>query len=150
VENQQLMLLFRAHRHLCAIPVERVIETMRPLPIEPLAIASGAVLGLCRIRGTSVPVVDTGALFGAQGEAASARFIVLRIENRIVALAVESVTGIRAVPSRALQDLPPLLGEANAALVASIGAADGAFLLVLRTARILAEAHEAMAEAAYG
>ena len=150
MENQQLMLLFRAHRHLCAIPVERVIETMRPLPIEPLAIASGAVLGLCRIRGTSVPVVDTGALFGAQGEAGSARFIVLRIENRIVALAVESVTGIRAVPSHALQDLPPLLGEANAALVASIGAADGAFLLVLRTARILAEAHAAMAEAAYG
>jgi purine-binding chemotaxis protein CheW len=60
VENQQLMLLFRARRHLCAMPTEQVVETMRPLPVEPLAAAEPFVLGLCRIRDTSVPVVDAG------------------------------------------------------------------------------------------
>lgn len=149
MENQQLMLLFRARYRLCAIPAEQVVETMRPLPIEPLAVGSNAVLGLCRIRGASVPVVDAGALLNSAGEARAARFIILRVEDRTVALAVESVTGTRMVPSHALQDLPPLLGEASATLIGAIGAMDGAFLLVLRAARILAHAHEAVPEAAH-
>lgn len=147
MESEQLMLLFRARQRLCAIPAEQVAETMRPLPIEPLASGCTGVIGLCRVRGMSVPVVDVGALLGAGEEANSVRFIVLRIENRAVALAVEAVTGTRMVPSRALQDLPPLLGEANAALISAISAVDGAFLLVLRAARILADAHEAVAAA---
>lgn len=149
MENQQLMLLFRARHRLCAIPAEQVVETMRPLPIEPLAGASSAVLGLCRIRGASVPVVDAGALLNAAGEASAARFIVLRVEDRFVALAVESLTGTRALPSHALQGLPPLLGEASATLIGAIGAVDGAFLLVLRAARILADAYEAVPEAVH-
>ena len=140
MENQQLMLLFRARHHLCAIPAEQIIETMRPLPVEPLAAAGGCVLGLCEIRGDSIPVVDAGALLGVTGEARHTRFVVLRVEDRAVALAVEAVMGVRSVPSRRLQELPPLLGEASAALIASVGTADGAFLLVLRAARIMADA----------
>jgi purine-binding chemotaxis protein CheW len=148
VENQQLMLLFRAHGRLCAIPAEHVIETMRPLPIEPLVAVSGAILGICCIRGASVAVVDAGVLLGIAGEDKT-RFIVLRVEDRVVALAVDAVSGVRAVSPRSLQELPPLLGEANAALVSSIGAVDGAFLLVLRAARILADAHEAFPAVAH-
>jgi purine-binding chemotaxis protein CheW len=149
VESQQLMLLFRARHLLCAMPMEQVIETMRPLPIEQMAAADGAVLGLCCIRGVSVPVVDVAALLGVGGDAKSMRFIIVRVEDRAVALAVETVTGARAVSLRSLQDLPPLLGEASAALISSIGAVDGAFLLVLRAARILADADEAFPAAAH-
>lgn len=137
VENQQLMLLFRARHRLCAMPAEQVSETMRPLAVEPLAAAGDFVLGLCGIRGMSVPVVDAGALLGVAGRAQPARFVVLRVEDRAVALAVEAVVGVQTVSARTLQELPPLLGEASAALVSSIGAVDGAFLLVLRAARIL-------------
>jgi purine-binding chemotaxis protein CheW len=149
VENQQLMLLFRAHGRSCAIPAEQVVETLRPLPVEPLATAGGAVLGLCCIRGGSVPVVDSGALLGAADSAKNTRFIVLRVEDRAVALAVEAVDGVRVVPSRSLQDLPPLLSEASATLVSSIGALDGAFLLVLRAAHIFADAEQAFPVAAH-
>jgi len=122
---------------------------MRLLAIEPLAQSDGFVLGLCTIRGTSVPVVDVGALLGAGDAAQSTRLVMVRVEERVVALAVEAVLGIRAVASQSLQDLPPLLGEASTALIASIGAVDGAFLLVLQAARILADAHASVAVATH-
>jgi purine-binding chemotaxis protein CheW len=136
VENQQFMLVFEARRHLCAMPAEQVVETLRPLAVEPLAAAHDFILGLSAIRDRSVPVVDVGALLGTGGERNCTRFIVLRVEERFVALAVEAVLGVRKVASRSLQDLPPLLGEASTAHITSIGALDSAFLLVLRAGRV--------------
>jgi purine-binding chemotaxis protein CheW len=140
VENQQLMLVFEARRHLCAMPAQHIVETMRPLAVEPLAATSDFVLGLSTIRDRSVPVVDVGALLGAGSERHCTRFIVLRVENRFVALAVGAVQGVRKASLQSLQDLPPLLGEA--AHIASVGALDSAFLLVLRAGRILADVAE--------
>ena len=139
MENQQLMLVFEARHHLCAIPAQHLVETLRPLAIEPLAPAHNFILGLSTIRDRSVPVVDVGALLGAVGNRNCARFIVLRVDARFVALAVEAVLGIRKVASQSLQDLPPLLGEASNAHITSIGALDRAFLLVLQAGRILSD-----------
>src|SRR5205809_310773 len=48
----------------CALPLMHVIETMRPLPIEPMACALSFVRGISIIRGAPTPVVDLGALLG--------------------------------------------------------------------------------------
>ena len=42
----------------CAIPLDHVAETMRPLPIEPVAGTPGFVRGVSVIRGAPTPVVD--------------------------------------------------------------------------------------------
>ena len=55
-------LLCRAGARLCALPLQNVMETMRLLPIEPVAGAPRSVLGLCPIRGAPVPVVDLQSL----------------------------------------------------------------------------------------
>ena len=143
------MLLFRARDRLCAIPVAEVAEIMRPLPLERLAALPDFVLGLGGIRGASVPVVDAGALLGGGAVAARppGRFVLLRVGKRSVALAVEAVVGVRSLATDALGTLPPLLGEAGRELIAAIGAADGEFLLVLRTVRLAAGSPEAPAHA---
>jgi purine-binding chemotaxis protein CheW len=121
---------------LYALPVQNVIETMRPLPTEALAGVPPFVRGLSLIRGRPVPVVDLGALVSASEPANPTRFVTLRLGDRRVALAVESVLGIRALPD-ALSGLPPLLADAAAEAVSAVGALDAELLLVLETARLV-------------
>jgi purine-binding chemotaxis protein CheW len=152
-ETGEESLLFRAGAHLCALPVVHVVETMRPLPVKAIAGAVAAlggtpswVRGLAVIRGVPVPVIDVGSLLQdgpppLQAHASpvrpAARFVTLRVAGRPVALAVDCVVGVRALARDALRDLPPLLRDAGAEVIASIGRLDTELLLVLRGARLL-------------
>jgi purine-binding chemotaxis protein CheW len=121
----------------CALPLEHVIETMRPLPLEALGSAPTFVRGVAVIRGTPVPVVDVGALLGtAEGER-PARFVTLSIHGRLIALAVEGVVGVRTLPADVLGALPPLLRGVGSDAVAALGTLDSALLLTLRAARLV-------------
>jgi purine-binding chemotaxis protein CheW len=130
--------LCRAGTHLCAMPLDQVIETMRLLPIEAIAGAPRYVPGLCIIRGSPVPVVDTGLLLGDQATR-SERQVTIRAGERTLALAVDTVLGIRAIGAEAVNDLSPLLGDTATETIAAIGTLDAELLFFLRTARIVPE-----------
>jgi purine-binding chemotaxis protein CheW len=108
---------------------------MRLLPIEPVAGAPLSVLGLCSVRGLAVPVVSLGTLLGGD-ESPLRSMATLRIGARIVAVAVESVVGVRAFGAEEATALPPLLREAAGEVVSAVGMLDAEFLLFLRSARI--------------
>jgi len=133
-----LSLLCRVQSRLCALPLEHVVETMRPLPIEALPAAPSFVRGLAIVRGTPIPVVDAARLLGA-GEARPTRFVSVKVAGRRVALAVDGVIGVQRIPPESVQELPPLLQEAGADIVSAIARLDADLLLVLRSARLLAE-----------
>jgi len=120
------------------LPLEYVLETMRPLPVEPLSGAPQFVQGLAIIRGAPVPVVDAARLLGAEATRPS-RFVTLKADERRVALAVDSVLGVRSIPDGSLQALPPLLRDAGAEIVSKIGMLDAELLLVLRSVRFVTE-----------
>jgi purine-binding chemotaxis protein CheW len=132
-----LMLLFRARGLLCALPIERLIETMRPLPVAPFPARPSFVLGVARIRGNPVPVVDLGALLGSPESPHPTRFLTLRLEDRTAALAVEEVAGVRGVEVETLSQLPPLLAQADRQAVAAVGTLDTELLLSLESTRIV-------------
>ncbi|MGH8667495.1 MAG: chemotaxis protein CheW, partial [Burkholderiales bacterium] len=84
------------------------------------------------------PVVDCAALLGAASEA-SGRYVRLRVAGtRYVALAVESVLGVRKLSSE-LKEWPPLLRAADAAVISAVSALDTELLLVLRDACLVPE-----------
>jgi len=118
---------------------------MRPLPVEFVGGAPEFVSGLSIIRGVPLPVVDTGSLLGEKGPPHT-RFVIVKAGSHLVALAVDEVLGLRAIPADSLQELPPLLGNARAELIVSIGAIDSQLLLVLRTARVVPESFWAALE----
>jgi purine-binding chemotaxis protein CheW len=140
-------LLCRVGGLLCALPLEHLVETMRPLAVQPLAGSPPFVRGLAVIRGAPLPVVDAAMLLGGSDGAAT-RFVTLKTGSRHVALAVGEVVGVRALPAAELHALPPLAGEMAAEAVAAIGAADEALLVVLRSARLVPDATWAALERA--
>ena len=129
-------LLFRVRSRLCALPLEHVIETMRPLPIEPLAGAPVAVKGMALIRGAPVPVIALAALIDDAAEQ-SGRFITIRAGKEQIALTVDSVLGVHRIATASLQDLPMLLKDADNKAVSAIGAVDAELLLILNAARLV-------------
>jgi purine-binding chemotaxis protein CheW len=121
-----------------AFPRAHVIETMRPLRIDPMSAMPPFVLGLAVVRGAPVPVVDVGLLLGSGGKAAG-RWVTVQVGPRSVAFAVESVAGMQELPADVLEQVPPLLRGAGDGVVASIGALDAQLLVVLEGARLLTE-----------
>jgi purine-binding chemotaxis protein CheW len=85
-------LVVRAQAYLCALPLHVVIETMRPLPIEPLAGVPPFVRGMSIIRGEPTPVIDLALLLGAMRELPW-RFVTIRSAGKQVALSVGAVAG---------------------------------------------------------
>jgi purine-binding chemotaxis protein CheW len=124
---------------MCALPIANVEETMRPLPIELLPGLPPFVLGLSMVRGTPIPVVDTGLLIAmAPTDLRAARFVTIRVGSHRASLAVDGVIGVRDLASASVQELPPLLHDARD-LVEAIGATDAELLLVLQSARMVPE-----------
>jgi purine-binding chemotaxis protein CheW len=132
-------LMCRVGDRLLAVPLGCVVETMRPLPLRAFAGAPSFILGVSVIRGAVLPVIDLESVLGVQ-EARPARFVTIRLDDRIVALAVDAVLGVRTLDDAILHDVPPLLGALDQAVVAAIGTLDSALLLVLGDARLVPEA----------
>ena len=133
-------MICRVRDRLCALPLPHVVEIMRPLAVETLAAMPAFVRGLSRARGNAVVVVDLGAMLGSAVPGRPARFVMMRVEERKVLLAVEEVLGVRDLGPSDTQALPPLLGEGAESSVAAVGTLDAALLVVLRSAYIVPSA----------
>ncbi|HEX4367884.1 MAG TPA: chemotaxis protein CheW [Rhodopila sp.] len=132
-------LLCRTGSFLCALRLTDVIEIMPLLPTETIAGAPPFVLGLAIIRGSPTLVVDIGQLLGGRGPSPR-RQVTIKVGTRIVALAVDSVAGVRSMEiADTATALPPLLREAANDAVSAIGRHDADLLLFLDTARIVPE-----------
>jgi purine-binding chemotaxis protein CheW len=129
--NGSRTLLVRVQNLVCALPLANIVETMRPLPIEPIAGVPLFVRGVSIIRGVPTPVVDLGLVLGTSGGVAG-RFVSLRLGDRQVALSVDVVLGVRDLDASTIRELPPLLQEASKDLIDAIGTLDAQVLVVLR------------------
>lgn len=136
------MLVTRIGGVACAIPIEHVVETMRPLPVEPLGRSEdpslAAIEGTAMIRGAPVPVIDARRLLGVASQHAG-RFVVVRAAGRRIALAVDHVIEVTRLEADVISRLPSLLGGANRDCISAIGARDAALLVVLDVTRVLAD-----------
>jgi purine-binding chemotaxis protein CheW len=131
-------LVCRVGARLCGLPLGQVVETMRALPVHPLAGAPAFVAGVAVVRGAAMPVVDAARLLFSAPSAATpdARFVTVAAGGRVVALQVDAVLGLRQLSKGAVAELPPLFGQRGDA-VAALGALDEELLLVLRGARLV-------------
>lgn len=129
-------LVCRSASHSCALPLSSVVETLRPLPVEPLRPAPPFISGISVIRGRPTPVFDLAA-FLEDFEVKPTRFVSLSIANRPVALAVSAVRGIYSFAVAAEGTLPPLMRGVARDSVSAVGILDRQLLLFLETSRMI-------------
>ena len=135
-----MSLVFRAGSLLCALRLDEVIETLRPLAIRPLAGTPAFVLGVTIMRGEPAPVVDVARLLGGE-EADVARFVAVRTEHGPVAFATGEVLGIRATGAGTTAQHGTLIGGASEhTLVAGVSTLDAEPLLILQSMRVVPDA----------
>lgn len=136
-ETNVPVLVLEVCERLCALELRDVVETMRPLPVQPVSGAPAYVRGLAVIRGQPTPVVELAVLLTGTAAAHCTRFVHIRVDQRPLALAVSAVRGIRSLSSQSLQGLPPLLAAAQASGLESLALLDSELLAVLATGRLL-------------
>ncbi len=142
-----LFLICRATQ-LCSLPLDKVSEIMRPMPLDTIADLPPFVLGAAIIRGVVVPVVSLARLLGNDDAAAPAhppsagtsRFISLKLGARRAALAVDQVIGIRNVDAGNMHDMAPLLERMEHGTIVDVTTLDSELLLVLQASRLVPDA----------
>ena len=133
-------LICRSASQRCGLPLECVVETMRPLPVEKSGDMPRAMLGVAVIRSMAVPVVDLAEPSESSTSAPTARYVLLRVgETRRVALAVSEVIGVRSIDGDASAEIAPLLGVLAPEVVAAIATLDADLVRVLQSARLMSE-----------
>jgi purine-binding chemotaxis protein CheW len=132
----QMSLVFRAGALLCALRLDEVIETMRPLPVQPLAGTPAFVRGISIVRGVPTPVIDVARLLGG-ADAPVVRFITVGTERGSIAFATGPILGLRPTVTGTDRHHTRLLGVVPARLVAAIGTVDNEPLIQLQSMRMV-------------
>ncbi|QRO00282.1 CheW domain-containing protein [Archangium violaceum] len=139
-QGSRCFLVVRAQEWMCALPLEEVEETMRPLPVAPVSAAPVFVRGVCLVRGTPAPVVSLATLLGGQAQSGPGRrFVSLRVPEGRLALEVDEVRGLRWVEEGALDSVPPLLRATASGHLRHLSSFDGRLMAVLGAAHLLPE-----------
>jgi purine-binding chemotaxis protein CheW len=142
------ILICEAGARRCALRLDAVIETMRPLATQPVESDFAWLTGVALVRGQPCPVLDLSLLLGEP--APVTRWVTARVGQageRVVALAVSRVDGVSGLPASDLEAAPPLLSASSEALQA-LAVHDGHLLSLLSTASLLKEEAWAALEAA--
>lgn len=129
-----------------ALPVGYVMEQMRPLPVEPLRGTPPYILGMSRVRGEAIPVMDLGLFLTGTPGPPPARWVRVRAGDRCVALGVDAVAGVKQAESLHFGALPRLLRDADTAAVDALGVLDASLVMLLHAARLLDAAAASGAE----
>ncbi|PTL80637.1 chemotaxis protein CheW [Vitiosangium sp. GDMCC 1.1324] len=140
-QGSRCFLVVRAQEWMCALPLEEVEETMRPLPVAPVSAAPSFVRGVCVMRGAPAPVVSLAMLLGGgQAQASTGqRFVSLRAPEGRLALEVEEVRGLRWLEEGTLDSVPALLRATASGHLQHLGSFDGRLLAVLGASHLLPE-----------
>jgi purine-binding chemotaxis protein CheW len=132
-----------------AIPVATAIETMRPLPVEPLAGLPAWVEGVALIRGQPTPVLNVAALLGERGTPSIGAFVTVRAEKATLALAVRRVTGVGSLEPGEWQALPPMVAGVSES-VEAVGVLGARLTTVLSAGRLIPDDAMARIESELG
>lgn len=109
---------FRVSGEDFAIDIMRVREVIPPAPLTPVPSAPAHVIGVFRLRGDVIPVVDLARRLGLPAGPPSrrAKFIVVRVAGRLLGLQVDEVREVMRLAREELRPAPASIDARGARL----------------------------------
>jgi purine-binding chemotaxis protein CheW len=89
----------RVGREHYAFGVHEVLEVADLGEVIPVAGAGAAVMGVSKVHGQILPVIDLGAILGASGERDVKRLVVAEQRGRRAGLAVDQLEDVGELPA---------------------------------------------------
>ncbi len=130
-------LIFCVERESYGVPIAKVQEVIRYLPITRLHEVSPFMKGVVNLRGKIIPIIDMRLKFGLSEKAYTDRtvFIIVELlglrENSRVGLAVDAVKEVAAIPDESVNRTPEIGFKFKSKYLHGIAQhADGMIMLV--------------------
>lgn len=136
---QELQLVvFRLMKEEYGLPITKVQEINRLVPITKLPQTPSFVEGVINLRGRIIPVIDLRKRFqlGANEQSDDTRIIVVEVNGQTVGITVDQVTEVVRLPADAVEPPPPAF-ILDAQYVNGIGKLDDRLLILLNIDKIL-------------
>jgi purine-binding chemotaxis protein CheW len=116
-----------------AVPIVDVQEIVTPLPLTELPHSPEAVAGVADHRGHVIPIVDLRSRFGLPRlpERQRSKWILIRVEGRILGLAVDRVTDVFGTGGVEVRPAPALGGGEERRGILGVTSYDGGLVFVL-------------------
>jgi purine-binding chemotaxis protein CheW len=113
-----------------AMPVEHVLEVAELGDVTPMPGAPPEVIGLRKLRGQIVPVIDLGFVFGIGRTDEPRRLLVAEAEGRRAGFAIDAVSDVG--------DLPEAFEETESNLLVGAAFVDDQLVGVVNVPRLFA------------
>ena len=137
--TQELQLVvFRLAQEEYGLPITKVQEINRLVPITKLPQTPSFVEGVINLRGRIIPVIDLRKRFhlGEKEESDDTRIIIVEVDGQTVGVTVDQVTEVVRLPGNAVEPPPPAF-ILEAQYVNGVGKLDNRLLILLNIDKIL-------------
>lgn len=123
-----------------ALPITKVKDINRVLPITKMPHAPSFMEGIINLRDKIIPIVDLRARFGLPvGEKTEeSRIVIVEFNHQVLGIMVDSVEEVLTIPGEEI-DSPPAAAKLDQSYIEGIGKVDQRLLILLDVDKIFTE-----------
>ncbi len=135
VERDLELLVFLVAGERIGVELATVEEVVTPEGLHPLPDLPAELLGMLRLRGELIPVIDLAPALDLPARGTAAEVVLLRCGGRRVGVAAEALAGVASYPAAALRPSP---WEGSTEQVLGVAGSGASLVTVIDPQRILA------------
>lgn len=142
--NEELQLvIFRLAKEEYGLPITKVQEINRLVPITKLPQTPSFMEGIINLRGRIIPVIDLRKRFQlpADGQSDENRIIIVEVNGQTVGIIVDAVTEVVRLAGGSIEPPPPTF-ILDAQYIHGVGKLDERLLILLDIDKILTSQEE--------
>ncbi|NUM35672.1 MAG: purine-binding chemotaxis protein CheW [Candidatus Brocadiae bacterium] len=131
--NPISLLTFRISQQRLALPIDKVREVIRNVPVMPAPAWTGLLHGIIHIRGMVIPVMDLRLVLGSEPsiDTSKTRIVIVEMLERSAGFIVDEVDDIIPLKQEQLIPLSSLSWEKKTAVLVGIAQIEEQIYLVL-------------------
>ncbi len=144
--NQELQLvIFRLAKEEYGLPITKVQEINRLVPITKLPQTPSFMEGIINLRGRIIPVIDLRKRFqlAATEQSEDNRIIIVEVSGQTIGIIVDAVTEVVRLPGSSVEPPPPTF-ILDAQYIHGVGKLEERLLIMLDIDKILTSQEEIM------